>query len=457
MSRTKRIMKIALAMMLLLFLCVGSSKGHETQAASTYQIKVNKQQNCVTIYKLDGGKYKPIKALICSTGWATKPGTYSLGAKMRWHTLDGPCYGQYCTRIYGGVLFHSVWYTSPNNPATLSVSSYNKLGTTASHGCVRLTVEGAKWIYDNVPSGTPVTIYNSSDPGPLGKPAAIKLPYSVRWDPTDIWYSQNPWNNKKPKITGAKDQTVGYNSSFDVKRGVKAVNTTGFDVTSRMKIEIRKDGSTVSKVDTRQPGSYRVTYRVTDEIGRKASATVQIKVTGGRPEPKITGVEDIYVRSKDAMTRARALKNVTVTQSGKKLASKYIKVTFKKLRKNVYRVIYEAQNSSETAKAVAKLYVDKVAPEIVGIEDGGTYTLPAGQKPNSEYALSLVQKVTDNFSKLSVKDIKIKIEEKENGYLVTYTVQDQAGNQCKVSVSLIPETAPVPTSAPVEPASGAAA
>ena len=75
------------------------------RAASGYVIKINKQANCVTIYKEDAkGELKPVKALICSTGYATKLGTYSLGEKLRWHVLDGPCYGQYCTRIYGGVL-----------------------------------------------------------------------------------------------------------------------------------------------------------------------------------------------------------------------------------------------------------------------------------------------------------------------------------------------------------------
>lgn len=96
----------------------------------------------------------------------------------------GPSYGQYCTRIVGGVLFHSVAgynMTSYN----LKASDYNKLGSPASHGCVRLCVRDAKWIYDNCSSGTMVTIYDSSDPGPLGKPATIKIPASQNWDPTD--------------------------------------------------------------------------------------------------------------------------------------------------------------------------------------------------------------------------------------------------------------------------------
>lgn len=430
-------MKFFVIGMLLLSFCVNLSDTR-VSAASTYQIKINKQQNCVTIYKLDGqGKYKPVKAMVCSTGWATQTGTYSLGEKMRWHVLDGPCYGQYCTRIYGGVLFHSVWYTGQNNPGTLSVSSYNKLGTTASHGCVRLCVADAKWIYDNVPSGTPVIIYNSSNPGPLGKPEAIKIPYSTPWDPTDIWSSGNPWNKKKPVISGAKDQTVDYNSSFDVLKGVKATNTTGFDATKRLKTSITYHGTKVKKVDTRKPGTYRVTYKLKDEIGRKAQKTVKIKVTAEKQAPKISGVEDLFVKKKSALTKNYALKNVTVTQSGKKLDKKYIQVKYKKMKKDVYRVTYLAQNASEQVKAVAKAYVDSKAPVITGVENGASYPVDSTQIVDESYARGLIQ-VSDNVSKLTVKDVAVAItyEEAAGRYQITYTVTDQAGNKTKVSIYL---------------------
>ena len=85
-----------------------------TQAAKLpYYIKINRQQNCVTVYALDSkGKYtKPVKAFACSVGVnnATPAGTFSIPAKYRWHTLMGGVYGQYCSRIHGGVLFHSVF------------------------------------------------------------------------------------------------------------------------------------------------------------------------------------------------------------------------------------------------------------------------------------------------------------------------------------------------------------
>ena len=156
---------------------------------SSYYIKVNRQACTVTVYAKDGnnGYIIPVKRFACSVGKASTPtptGTFYTSNKYRWHTLMGPSYGQYCTRIVGGVLFHSVAgrnMTSYN----LNARDYNMLGSPASHGCVRLCVRDAKWIYDNCKSGTMVTIYDSASPGPLGKPATIKIPAGQTWDPTD--------------------------------------------------------------------------------------------------------------------------------------------------------------------------------------------------------------------------------------------------------------------------------
>ena len=68
------------------------------------------------------------------------------------------------------------------------------LGSAASRGCVRLQTEDAKWIYDNCAAGTRVTIYDSDDPGPLGKPERLvdAVPEDCGWDPTDP-RPENPW------------------------------------------------------------------------------------------------------------------------------------------------------------------------------------------------------------------------------------------------------------------------
>ena len=156
---------------------------------SNYYIKVNRKACTVTVYAKDGnnGYIIPVKRFACSVGKPNTPtpvGTFYTPAKYRWHTLMGPSYGQYCTRITGSILFHSVAgknMTSYN----LDARDYNMLGQPASHGCVRLCVRDAKWIYDNCSLKTKVTIYDASSPGPLGKPSTIKIPLWQTWDPTD--------------------------------------------------------------------------------------------------------------------------------------------------------------------------------------------------------------------------------------------------------------------------------
>lgn len=179
-----------------------------------YYIKVNYTANTVTIYKLDSdGKYSiPVKAMICSTGKATPTsGTYKTSDKYRWAYLNGNVWGQYAFRITGSILFHTVPYAK-NSANTLKTSYYDQLGLSVSAGCVRLTVEDAKWIYDNCAKGTMVEFYSSSDPGPLGKPSAMKIsdyPSTLNcWDPTDP-DSSNPWKEylKNGTIPEIKQQT----------------------------------------------------------------------------------------------------------------------------------------------------------------------------------------------------------------------------------------------------------
>lgn len=165
-----------------------------------YYIRVNRKQNCITIYTLDeNGEYTvPYKAMICSTGLynATPRGTFQISTKYLWRELYGGVYGQYASRIHGGVLFHSVPYYSKSKDS-LCADKYNKLGQQASMGCVRLTVEDAKWIAENCPEGTTVEIYDDDDPGPLGKPEAVKIDTDSPikgWDPTDP-DENNPWHD----------------------------------------------------------------------------------------------------------------------------------------------------------------------------------------------------------------------------------------------------------------------
>ena len=169
------------------------------KSASPYYIKVNRAQNIVTVYAADeNGEYTvPFKAMTCSVGrdGKTPLGTWKTSDKFRWGWLSGGVCGQYSTRINGPYLFHSVPYFTKNN-GDLEYEEYNKLGQPASLGCVRLCVADAKWIFDNCPAGTTVTIYDSADPEPIAAPEPIRIDVNDSrrgWDPTDP-DPNNPWN-----------------------------------------------------------------------------------------------------------------------------------------------------------------------------------------------------------------------------------------------------------------------
>ena len=172
----------------------------------SYYIKVNYEAQVVTIYGLDdqGNYTKPVKAMVCSTGvYTPKSGVYKIPARWQWLGLQGDVYGHYATQIKGNILFHSVPYLRKGDSASLEYWEYDKLGSYASAGCVRLTVADAKWIFNNCVNGTSVEFYASSNPGPLGKPSAKKISNSGEvlrnWDPTDP-DSNNPWRNQKEEV-----------------------------------------------------------------------------------------------------------------------------------------------------------------------------------------------------------------------------------------------------------------
>lgn len=189
------------------------NKNEETNNDIPYYIKVNNQANVVTIYTKDGdGNYTiPYKSMICSIGTATPAAgnIYTIpGGKWdrwTWGQMVGGVWAQYYTRIERSILFHSVPYTSKDK-GSLEYWEYDKLGTKASAGCIRLTVQDAKWIYENCKPGTKVEFYADSNPGPLGKPSAQKISEdeAVRgWDPTDP-DANNPWiNYVRPSTTEA--------------------------------------------------------------------------------------------------------------------------------------------------------------------------------------------------------------------------------------------------------------
>ena len=169
-----------------------------------YIIVYNDNCRVLILGKDDFGKYNVVvKTFICSVGIGgedesdyTPEGLYSVEKRYDWRTLFASdedkaqghkyVYGQYAVRFYGNYLFHSVPYYSQSND-DLKMAEFDKLGSPASLGCVRLCVRDAKWIYDNAVNDTQVRVLNGKN-GPEefeAVPPIINDSAYAGWDPTD--------------------------------------------------------------------------------------------------------------------------------------------------------------------------------------------------------------------------------------------------------------------------------
>lgn len=133
--------------------------------SNPYKLVIDISDQRVYAYKWVNGSYSSlVRTMICSTGLKNTPtplGTFKNGGPAgRWYYFKKyDCWAQYAWRIDGPILFHSVLY-SEKDTSTLRQSSVNNLGSRASHGCVRLKVADAKWIYNNCAAGTTVVVQN---------------------------------------------------------------------------------------------------------------------------------------------------------------------------------------------------------------------------------------------------------------------------------------------------------
>lgn len=121
-----------------------------------YYIWVNTNTPKTYIFKGYNHHWKLIKSMPCTVGRSSSPtikGTFKVGNKGEAFIVkNNPrlmC--KYFTQICGNYLFHTVLL---NRNGTIANGT---LGAKISHGCIRLSIENAKYIYNEIPKGS--TIY----------------------------------------------------------------------------------------------------------------------------------------------------------------------------------------------------------------------------------------------------------------------------------------------------------
>jgi len=126
-------------------------------AQEGYYIRVLLDRQVVLVY-LDG---QEIRAMVCSAGTAAKPTpTGRFFIQNRGEFFFSEKYQQggkwwVSFRDWGIYLFHSV---PTDRNGEIIPEEAAKLGQPASHGCVRLSMADARWLYDTIPEETPVDI-----------------------------------------------------------------------------------------------------------------------------------------------------------------------------------------------------------------------------------------------------------------------------------------------------------
>lgn len=148
-------------------LLYSASAKKQAKPVKPYLLKVSTEKQRVYAYawsEEDAAYTKLVRTMVCSTGLADTPtpkGTFTstTAPVVRWGYFPKyDVWAQYLYRIQGPYLFHSVLYDEADE-STVRWGSVNKLGSPASHGCIRLDVPDAKWIYNNCPAGTTVQVY----------------------------------------------------------------------------------------------------------------------------------------------------------------------------------------------------------------------------------------------------------------------------------------------------------
>ncbi len=127
-----------------------------------YRVEVSIDDQRVYVYeRMDSGEYELVQTFICSTGLGnlTPRGVFLDGFPVNvWHHFGKfDCWAKYSFLIEGDIMFHSVLFDKDDDKTMREASLY-ALGQKASHGCIRLKVKDARWLFTNCKRGTLVIV-----------------------------------------------------------------------------------------------------------------------------------------------------------------------------------------------------------------------------------------------------------------------------------------------------------
>lgn len=119
---------------------------------------VNISEQKTYIYTGHMNNWSLEKEFLCSTGIENKEtpvGIFEVQTRAPWFFASTYKQGgKYYVQFMGNYLFHSIPFAEDQETVLDET-----LGEPASHGCIRLSTDDAKWLYDNVVDGSKIIIY----------------------------------------------------------------------------------------------------------------------------------------------------------------------------------------------------------------------------------------------------------------------------------------------------------
>ena len=161
----------------------------------SYRIDIDLTNQIATVYGIYSDKSaKVLMSEFVSTarkGKTTPTGNFKIqgasgGRKAKYRTCKlsgGKTYAEYACRFKGAKMMHGVPWRSRNTKGYVYKGEFNKLGSVASGGCVRMPIKMARYIYEHCPVGTPVHVFKGTKGKyPAGKPKKYTATSNI--DPT---------------------------------------------------------------------------------------------------------------------------------------------------------------------------------------------------------------------------------------------------------------------------------
>lgn len=133
------------------------TRANQYSSRTNYLMMVNRNTHHVYVLQGSQGNWTRLRDFACGDGKTSTPtveGVFRIyGHKYYFDSGSVRCF--YASMFHGAYYFHSTLYAKTPTPQTCVD---NRTGVGVSHGCVRLELANAKWVYEKIPTGTTVVV-----------------------------------------------------------------------------------------------------------------------------------------------------------------------------------------------------------------------------------------------------------------------------------------------------------